>query len=76
MVYVIIFWRELAGQMGAAQWRAKGSDAGPHLKELYKENSPIFKDTDILHTGSEIKNDIIMHVSPISHKATNHQCFI
>ena len=25
------------------QWRAKGSDAGPHLKTLYKEAGPIFK---------------------------------
>ena len=40
------------------QWRAKGSDANPHLKELYKEDSPIFKDTDILNTGCEIKHDI------------------
>ena len=40
------------------------SDARPHLKGLYKENSPIFKDTDILHTGSEIKHDIICMSHP------------
>ena len=31
------------------QWRAKGSDAGPHIKTLYKEESPTFKFTNILN---------------------------
>ena len=48
----------------AHQLWAKGSDAGPHLKELYKEDSPIFKDTDIFHTDPEIKPDIICMSHP------------
>ena len=51
---------EFAGQVRAARSVAvKGTDAGPHLKTLYKEDSPIFKYTDILHTGFKIKLDII-----------------
>ena len=46
------------------QWQTKGSDADPHLKVLYKEDSPIFEDTDILHTGCEIKHDIMCMSHP------------
>ena len=34
--------------------------------------SPIFKDTDILHTGSERKHDIICMSKSILHKVITH----
>ena len=72
MVYVIVFWCEFTGQMRAAR-----SVAGQRLgcwptlkKKLYKEDtgSPLFKNTDILHTGSEIKHEIICMSRPYSTK--------
>ena len=48
----------------------KALDAGPHLKALDKDGSPIFKDTD---TQGPKLNMPYMHVLPISHKATHHR---
>ena len=60
MVYQILLDADLQVRWERLdQWRAKGSEASPHLKALYKEESPSFKDTGILHTESEIKHDII-----------------
>ena len=36
----------------------------PKLKITLEKSSPIFKDTDILYTGSEIKHDIICMSHP------------
>ena len=73
MVYMTAFSHEFPGLVRAArpdQWRAKLSDAGQLLKALYKKDSPIFKDTDILHTGSKIKHDLICMSHPYY---TKHQ---
>ena len=46
------------------QWRARGSDAGPHLKHYTKMLALFLNNTDILQTGSEIKHEIICMSHP------------